>query len=134
MESDIDKFVGHWVNSEGDRVIIRKETFNSAIVSFLLGPVAIPVARPYYGGLPSTEMQARLRDYGTTIEVNLWTRRKGFDLHLTYEYAYELDEKRREALVPALSWREEDNFLDDYRHLFGCLKHFTKSEYDNSNA
>jgi len=127
MESDIDKFIGDWVNEEGSRLVIRKTTSRTAMVAFLTGPNGIPVVRPYCGDLPSTHMCARLRDYGSTIEVELWRLGKGFTLHLTYEYEYELDKEHRDSLIPALSRYEEDRFLDQYYSLFGRLKYFTET-------
>lgn len=127
MESDIDKFIGDWANEEGSRLVIRKTTSRTAIVSFLTGPAGIPVVRPYCGDLPSTSMHASLRDYGSTIEVELWRPGKGFTLHLTYEYTYELDKEHRDSLIPALSRYEEDEFLDQYYSLFGRLRHYTKT-------
>jgi hypothetical protein len=126
IESDIDKFVGDWVDSDGNRLIIGKRAYGTAAVSFLRGPTGTPVVRPYFDGLPSTDMPARLRDYGSTIEVDLWRRGKGFSLHLTYEYAYPLDEKGRDSLVPAFSRREKDQFIDEHSRLFGNLRHYTK--------
>ena len=128
MESSIDKFIGKWVNSDGNQLIIRRRTGRLAVVSFLIGPNGIPLSRPYYDGRPSTDMEARVRDYGSTLQVNLWTSGKGFELHLTFENSYQLDERRRSSLVPALTWREEDTTLDEYCNLFGRLKHFTRAD------
>jgi hypothetical protein len=127
MESDIDKFIGDWANEEESRLVIRKTTSRTGIVSFLTGPNGMPVVRPYSGDLPSTRMHASLRDYGSTIEVELWGPGKGFTLHLTYEYAYELDKQHRDSLIPALSRYDKDEFLEQYYSLFGRLKHYTRA-------
>ncbi len=127
MESDIDKFIGEWVDNDENRLMITKESYGKAVVSFLRGADSVPIARPYYDGRPSTQMCAKLRDYGSTMEVDIWVSGKGFDLHLTYEHAYELDENRRDSLVPSLSRRMEDSFLDEYYHLFGSLRHYTRT-------
>jgi hypothetical protein len=127
MGSDIDKFIGDWANEEGSRLVIKKTTSRTAIVSFLIGPAGIPVVRPYCSDLPSTRMHASLRDYGSTIEVELWRSGKRFTLHLTHEYAYELDTEHRDSLIPALSHYEEDEFLNQYYSLFGPLKHYTRT-------
>jgi len=127
MESAIDKFIGEWVDSEGNRLLIKKKTVGKAVVSFLRGADGVPIARPYYGGRLSTEMFAKLRDYGSTLQVDLWVSGKGFDLNLTCEHAYELDNNRRDSLVPSLSRRMEDSFLDEHYHLFGSLKHYTRT-------
>jgi hypothetical protein len=52
-------------------------------------------------------------------------------LDLTHEYNYELDPKRREALVPALTRYERDRFLDEYYSLFGPLDHFVRRTAQN---
>lgn len=128
LESSVSKFIGEWVDSEGNRLIITKQASGKTVVSFLRGADSVPITRPYYGGRPSTEMCTRLRDYGSTMEVDLWIGEKGFVLHLTYEHAYEFDKNRRDSLVPGLSRRQEDSFLEEYYHLFGSLKHYTKTE------
>ncbi len=71
-------------------------------------------------------MDSYLTEYGVTLEVELREIGKGFCLHLTYEYAYELDKDCRDSLVPALSHYEEDACLDQYYHLFDPLKHYTR--------
>ena len=71
-------------------------------------------------------MPARYDDYEGDLEVDLWEKGKGFSLVLTYEYGYELDELKRDALVPALSRYEDDHFLDGYYALFGSLSHYTR--------
>ncbi len=71
-------------------------------------------------------MIAAYDGYEGTFEVELWEKGKGFILDLTHEYEYELDEFKRESLVPALSRYEEDDFLDAYYELFGPLNHFIR--------
>jgi hypothetical protein len=126
MKSDIDKFEGTWLDEYGFRLIILKETNRKAIVSILSGSDERPIIRPYYNNLPSLNMNAILCDYGSSIEVDLWKSGKGFNLVLTYEYNYMLDNNKLDSLVPAITRYKEDSFLEQYYKIFGSLKHFNK--------
>ena len=126
MESDIDKFVGEWANGGGNRLLIAKRTYGTAIVSFFSGRTGEPISRPYLDGLPTANMRARVRDYGRTMEVDLWSRGRGFTLHLTYEPGYELDDEFRDSLVPGLSRRSSDDSVEQYNGLFMPLEHYTR--------
>ena len=126
METEIDKYVGNWVNDEGCRLVIEKGPRQEAIVSYFAGKTDLPVARPYYDDLPSTNMVAELSDCESSLEVELWSQDKGFTLHLTYEYSYDLDKEHRDSLVPALSRYESDDLLDQYFSLFGHLRHYVR--------
>jgi hypothetical protein len=44
---------------------------------------------------------------------------------MMHEHEYELDEERRESLVPGLIKRAEDRFLDQYTELFPLI-HFVR--------
>jgi len=63
---------------------------------------------------------------GPELLVALGEEETGFTLHLNFEAAYILDDAARDALVPALSRYEEDDFLDQYSHYFQPLKHYTR--------
>jgi hypothetical protein len=63
-------------------------------------------------GAPSVRMPAHYDDYNGDFEVELWAEGSGYTLVLTHEYDYELDERRREALVPGISRYTRDHFLD----------------------
>ena len=102
------------------------EGFDRVGVARTVGESGRPVCRLYYSDLPSMKMKARLVEWGSTLEVELWKSGKGFSLCLTYEHAYELDEHLREALVPALSRYEEDDYLDQYYELFYPLEHYVR--------
>ncbi len=121
----IERYVGYWVASSGHRLRIKKFSGKSASVDFL-DPSGIPVRRPYCNASPAEGMLARYDDYNGEFDVELWERGRGFTLHLLYEYQYELDEFRREALIPSISRCQEDEFLDRYYPLFGQLKHFIR--------
>ena len=63
---------------------------------------------------------------GPELLVALGDAGTGFTLHLNFEAAYLLDDAARDALVPALSRYEEDDFLEQYYHSFHPLKHYTR--------
>jgi hypothetical protein len=125
MECEIEKFSGMWESKDRYRleIMIRDET--SAFVS-LYTPQGIPVNRPYFQDTPTINMPARYDDYYGEFTVDLWENNTGFELDLQYEEQYELDQLKRDALVPALTRHEADHFLDQYYPLFGHLKHFIR--------
>jgi len=125
MRNGIAQFVGSWISETGYHLRIKKVRKDRASVDFL-DPRGAPVQRPYMGGAPSLKMIAHYDDYNGTFEVDLWEEGRGFVLELTHECDHELDPKRREALVPALSRNERDHFLDACYSLFGPLDHFVR--------
>lgn len=131
---DISKFIGKWENEAGNFIVIQQKTDQSCSVSFFKGPNSEPVLRPYCADSPSLEMDSYLTEHGTTLEVELWEKGKGYNLHLTYERAYALDKKRRDSLVANLSRYLEDAFLDQYDHLFEPLEHYTRKNVERVNA
>src|SRR5512139_2112182 len=120
----IAQFVGSWVSRSGHCLRIKKVREDLASVDYLDSSGA-PVQRPYMGGAASTNMVAHYDDYYENFEVELWEERR-FILHLSHEYDYELDPRRREALVPSLSWNAGDRTRDELRSSFGPLDHFVR--------
>ena len=127
---DITRFVGSWVNSSGYRLKIKRVHKVRALVDFL-DPNGNPVFRPYMNGAPTLEMVAHYDDYNGSFEVDLWEAGRGFILDLTHEDDYQLDPKRREALVPAITRYEADHFLDEFYPSLGPLQHFVRAETQN---
>jgi hypothetical protein len=85
-----------------------------------------PIARPWYGNQPSTEMSGRYdAEFGLVVE--LWEKGKGFSLHLGFEPHFELDEQNRDALCVGLSRFEKGEFPDEYYSLLGLLRHYVKT-------
>lgn len=125
----IAKYVGSWVSASGYCLHIKKVRKDLALVEFL-DPSGAPVRRSYMRGAPSKNMVAHYDDYYENFEVELWEERR-FILHLSHEYDYELDPKRREALVPSLSRFERDRFVDEFYSLFGPLDHFVRGKEHN---
>lgn len=77
---------------------------------------------------PTESMNARYDDYYGEFVVDLWSKDKGFTMHLDYEHAYELDSLRRESLVFGIGRNQEENYLDAFYPLFGPLNHFVRDE------
>jgi len=127
MTFGIDRYVGIWRNAEGYRLEIRRFDATHAVAS-LFSPFGPPVSRPYYDNKLTVEMPAIYHDYDGDMEISLWKDGSGFVLQLQHEGAYDLDEARREALIPALSQYAEDTFLDSYHPLFGRLSHYTRQK------
>jgi hypothetical protein len=126
MESYIENYVGAWVDPYGRCLRITK--INATTVSVSLFAENQPLARPWYESRPSTGMRATYDPtHSPELVVELWTKDKGFDLHLNFEPAYELDNERRDSLTVALSRFEEDHFLDVYYYLFQPLSHYVKT-------
>jgi hypothetical protein len=71
--------------------------------------------------------------YGRELEVELWGKRRGFTLALTFEAEYELDHAKRDAFVPGLNRYEKDHFFDRYYHLFEPLNHYTKATWEGQD-
>ena len=126
MRYGIARFVGSWISSSGHRLRIQKVHGTRALVDFF-GPTGEPVRRPYMDDAPSVRMIADYDDYNGIFGVELWERGKGFILDLTYEQEYDLDEQRRESLVPGLITYAEDRFLHRYSDLFP-LHHFVRTK------
>jgi hypothetical protein len=127
MRHGIERFVGSWVSASGYRLRIRRLRKDKASVDFL-DPTGRPVERPYMQGAASLQMVAHYDDYDDLFEVELWDQGKGFSLHLDHENDYELDKRRREALVPSISRYERDRYLGQFYPLFGPLEHFVREE------
>lgn len=126
--SDIDKFVGEWKNISGNRLIIKKKSKYSALVSFYSGKNNNPISKPYDKNLLSIQMNSSLKDYGSSLDVELWQKNRDFCLSLLHKISYDLDNLQRESLVPAFVRNAEDDFLEQYLYLFEPLEHYVKIE------
>jgi len=126
MESYIDNYVGEWADPYGWRLCITKVNATSASVSLFAENQ--PLARPWYESKPSIEMLSTYDPaHSPALVVELWAKDKGFDLHLNFEPAYELDKVRRDSRTVALSRFDENHFLDAYYYLFQPLSHYVKT-------
>ena len=135
LDSYIDNYIGEWKNERGNRLTIKKVDETTALVSFFAAPDGQPIHRPWCGEKPTVDMIAKYDPQeGPRLEVELWGKRRGFRLHLTFEAQYELDRDQQDALVPALSRYREDHFLDQYYCLFEPLAHYTKAVAEQTYA
>ncbi len=125
MKFGIDKFVGLWESEDGYRLDISKISDTLAVVSFS-DPSGEPVARPYFINKPTIKMTASYDVYYGEFTIDLWEDGKGFEFVLHHERKHDLDNLKRESLIPAITRFEEDNYLDKYYKLFGNLKHFAR--------
>ena len=128
MEDDIAKFLGEWVSEDGYLLLIQKGINRSITVSLSKGTPLAPILRPFYENRPTTSMPAHLDEYERTLVVQLWKKNREFTMHLTYEWKYQLDPEQRNALVPGISWWQDDDFLQQYYHIFGDLKHYVRKD------
>jgi hypothetical protein len=121
---ELKTFIGTWLNKAGNRLEIRAKDKKSLNVSFFTKE-NIPVIRKYYNNLESIDMHAELDYYESSIEVELWEKGKGFHLSLLYDYIdFKVDPGY--YLAPGITRYEEDDFLDEYYHLFEPLDYYKK--------
>jgi hypothetical protein len=127
LKDYIENFIGEWQDETGNRLQIRKLSATACTVTFLGAFNGAPISRPWFGGRPSVDMPAQYDPHDEPdLRVELWESRRGFTLHLDCQPCYDLDEDRRESLVPWLSRYDRDGFLDQYYGLLGPLSHFTR--------
>ena len=127
--SYIDNYIGDWENEAGNLIVIKKVDDVTASVSFFSPPDNLPIYRPWCGEKPSIDMLARYNpEEGSGLVVELWEAGKGFQLHLTFEPGYILDELQRDSLVPGLSRYEKDDFVAEYYQYFEPLKHYIRND------
>ena len=126
MGSYLDNYVGEWEDETGNRLSIRKTDEETCMVSFFGAGDHQPIRRPWCAGKLSVDMVAKYRpENGPELVVELGEEGSGFTLYLNFETAYLLDTAKRDALVPALSRYEEDDFLEQHYRYFQPLKHYT---------
>ena len=125
MKFGIDKFIGLWESEDGYILDISKTSDTSASVSFY-DPSGELVASPYFNNKTTIKMPASYDDDYGEFTIVLWEEGKGFELELHHEGKHDLDEFKRESLIPAITMYEEDTFLDKYYKLFGNLKDFSR--------
>ena len=120
----MERFIGTWQNESGNTLIIKRKNRKTLSVSFFSGKDNEPVIRPFANNSPSIDMEAELDYYGTSIEVELWEKGKGFHLCLLAEN-YPNTEKE---LSVGLSRFSEDmyKYLDNYYYLFEPLERYKK--------
>ena len=55
-------------------------------VTFYSGRIGKPIIREYFENNESVNMNAELDFYETSLEVDLWTKEKGFQLTLLHDW------------------------------------------------
>lgn len=75
---DFESFIGVWKNEAGNQLIISSKDQISLSVTFISHLTDKPIKRKYSDGSDSVHMPAKLDYYGTTLEVELWTKAKAF--------------------------------------------------------
>jgi hypothetical protein len=135
MGSYIDNYIGEWKDEMGNRLVIQKINDNVATVSFFSALGNKPILRPWADGKPSLGMRATYTpEEGPSLVVELWKEGRGFCLHLSFEPDHILDQSRRDAIIPALSRYEGDEFLDQYYILFYPIRHYTKIDPEHAHT
>ncbi len=90
LDSYIDNYIGEWNDESGNRLSIKKVDETTALVSFFASPDGQPIHRPWCGEEPTVDMIAKYNSQEEAgLEVDLWGKRRGFTLHLTFEAQYE---------------------------------------------
>jgi len=123
---ELEKYIGTWENKSGNRLEIKRKNNKSLSVSFFDSKKQ-PVVREYFNNLKTIDMHAELDYYGSSIEVELWDKGKGFYLVLLHEYM-ELKDDHGYYLAPGLARNIDDEFLGKYFSLFEPLDQYKKVE------
>jgi len=113
-------FIGTWKNEIGNQLIIEPKDKKSVSVTFLSYLDNKPIKRKYSDSSDSINMHGELNFYKTSLEVELWSKGKGFYLCLMTEPTNENE------LSPGISRNEEDAFLEIHYSLFMPLQRFIR--------
>jgi hypothetical protein len=81
----MDRFIGKWRNKAGNILEIMPKGEKSLNVSFFSGRTGKPIIREYYDNRETINMNSELDYYETSLEVDLWTKDKGFQLTLLHD-------------------------------------------------
>lgn len=122
---ELHEFIGIWENTSGNILDIRRNDKNSLKVTFISGKTGKPVIRDYFNNNESFDMIAELDYYESSLEIELWTKGKGFRLTMLYDWMdYRVDPGYR--LAPGLIQYADDNLTEKYGHLFMPLEHYKR--------
>lgn len=124
----MDRFIGKWINNAGNILEIMHKDENSLSVSFFSGRTEKPIVREYYDNKESINMNAELDYYETSLEVDLWTKEKGFQLTLLYDWFEFKNEAPCYCLSPGLTNYIEDDYTERYGELFMPLDYYKRIE------
>lgn len=122
----MDRFIGKWRNKAGNNLEIMPKDKKSLNVSFISGRTGKPIIREYYGNRKTIDMNAELDYYETSLEVDLWTKEKGFQLTLLYDWIEFRNETPCYCLAPGLTNNIEDDYMAKYGELFMPLDYYKR--------
>ena len=120
------EFIGTWKNEAGNILEISGYNVNTLCVNFVSGKTGKPVIRDFYNSKASIGMKAHLDFYGSSLEVELWKKGKGFQLVLLYDFMNFRDQESEYCLTPGLSRNADDNLTKQYNHLFEPLDYYRR--------
>jgi hypothetical protein len=124
----MDRFIGKWKNEAGNILEIKPNDDKSLKVSFYSGRTGKSVYREYFDNKESINMNAELDFYETSLEVDLWTNEKGFQLTLLHDWMEFRNEADCYCLAPGLTQFIEDDYTDKYGDLFMPLYSYKRIE------
>ena len=122
---EITEFIGVWENASGNILEIRANDKKSLKVNFISCKTGKPVIREFFGNKESIDMYAELDYYGSSLEVELWEKGKGFQLNLLYNFN-ENSEETGNFLTPGLATYSDDNLIWEYEYLFMPLENYKR--------
>ncbi len=122
----MERFIGTWKNEFGNILEIKPNDKNSLMVAFISGKTGKPVIRDYFHNNESINMRAELDYYKSSLEVELWTKGKGFQLSLLHDWIDLKNETSGYRLAPGLTHYAEDDYMNKYGHLFEPLQYYTR--------
>ncbi len=122
----MDRFIGRWRNKAGNILEIMPKGEKSLNVSFISGRTRKPIIREYFENKETINMNAELDFYETSLEVDLWTKEKGFQLTLLYDWIEFRNETPCHCLAPSLTNYIEDDYTNKYAELFMPLDYYKR--------
>lgn len=122
----MERFIGKWKNKAGNILEIKPNNDNSVKVSFFSGRTGNPIIREYFENKETLDMNAELDFYGTSLEVDLWTKEKGFQLTLLHDWIEFKNENSCYCLSPGLTNYIEDDCARKYGELFMPLEYYKR--------
>lgn len=123
----MERFIGKWKNKAGNILEIRPNNDKSLKVSFFSGQTGEPVCREYFENKESIDMNAELDFYETSLEVDLWTKEKGFQLTLLHDWIEFKNEEPCYCLAPGLTNYIEDDYTEKYGDFFMPLDYYKRT-------
>lgn len=122
----MDRFIGKWRNDSGNILEITLNDKKYLKASFFSGRTGKPIVREYFENKETIDMNAELDFYETSLEIDLWTKEKGFRLTLLHDWIEFRNEKPCYCLVPGLINYIEDDSTDKYGELFMSLDNYKR--------